>query len=491
MKKIIALLLALLLTLSALPALSEGADIRMELPDEIRSFFSASSFKGYTLYPDSFTVLQNGAGGQVAFAVLSKESEHIFYGFEIKNGKWQYWLKNASLLPQIKGKYQLSNAKGSTDFHANLVYTEDALSIALLEEDLDYFRYGSLFVSTEKGQWMLVSLSTYLLNSRHYTSVRVYADHIAYYSEADLIGHAWGVVERNLRYVNFSAFPGTLEDARSILSNPPSLPSGSQLSAAEIHFTGGQKFPVYMGPGADYPRAGGGKAMVSTNDWIQVFGRENGFILIQYDITADQMRFGYITEDALPKNASVPTLELKAEEAVITQSTYLTDEPLKGQARIRSLSPGKNGVTFLSQMGDWAYVEVHEGGQKMRGFVPAYALSRKPETQHLLSSFTDGEYTAQASVEISSGVNLFALIEIKDYAWQENSASPILGYQLYANNLPIAALSSSAKTESSQGVHYAFTLSASIPLETDVLGLCPLYADGPHAGETILLRTAY
>jgi len=416
MKKIIALLLALLLTLGALPALAEGADIRMELPDEIQSFFSASSFKGYTLYPDSFTVLENGAGGQVAFAVLSKGSEHIFYGFEMKNGKWQYWLKNASLLPQIKGQYQLSNAKGSTDFHANLVYTEDALSIALLEEDLDYFRYGSLFVSTEKGQWMLVSLSTYLLNSRHYTSARVYADHIAYYSEGDLLGHAWGVTERNLRYVNFSAFPGTLEDARLALSNPPSLPSGSQLSATEIHFTGGQKFPVYTGPGTDYPRAGNGQAMVSTNDWIQVFGRENGFILIQYDITSDKMRFGYITEEALPKNASVPALSLKAEEAVITQNTFLTDDPLKSTASIRSLSAGESGVTFLSQMGDWAYVEMHEGGQKMRGFMPAYALSRIPETQHLRASYTGSEYTAQAAVEISSGVNFFALIEIKDYA---------------------------------------------------------------------------
>ena len=492
MKKFIALLLALLLTLSALPALAEGADIRMELPQEIHSFFSASSFKGYTLYPDSFTVLQNGAGGQVAFAVLSKGSEHIFYGFEMKNNKWQYWLKNASLLPQIKGQYQLSNAKGSTDFHANLVYTEDALSIALLEEDLDYFRYGSLFVSTEKGQWMLVSLSTYLLNSRHYTSARVYADHIAYYSETAFLGHAWGVVETNLRYVNFSAFPGTLEEARNVLSTPPDIPSGSALSATDIHFTGGQKYAVYSGPGREYERAANGKATVSTNDWIQVFGQEGDYILIQYDISSDQMRFGYIPVASLPKNTSVSPLSLESADAVILQNTYLTDDPLKSRGTVRTLQTGESGVKWLASMGVWTYVEIAGNGKPVRGFVPASAISVLPKEQILTAAYTGSEYTAQATLELSSPSITASVTVTAPGSWENNAEKMIHRYQLYANHLPVNA-SLYAQDLSAQDGYFrgffvrAFTLSAALPAGTTLIGLCPVYQDGSRAEETIII----
>lgn len=71
--------------------------------------------------------------------------------------------------------------------------------------------------------------------------------------------------------------------------------------AENIKFTSNKKYAVYSGPGENYFRGGNGKAAVSTNDWIQVFGRENGWIMLQYDITSDHMRIGWIQESALPK----------------------------------------------------------------------------------------------------------------------------------------------------------------------------------------------
>ncbi|MBE5782152.1 MAG: hypothetical protein E7329_02420 [Clostridiales bacterium] len=482
MKKIISLLLSLVMILSAFPALAEGADIRMELPTEIHRFFSSATFNGYTIYPDSFAVFEDTPGGDIAFAVTSKGSTQILYGFEKKNGVWVYWLKNGGVLPQVPGQYQLSNAKGGFDLHTDRIYEKDTLCIALLEEELDYYRYVSLFSVNDKGQWHLTSLSTYLLREKGQTSARVYSDHLAYYNEADLLGHAWGVVETNLRYVSFSAFPGTLEEARQVLSTPPDIPYGSQLSATQIQFTGGQKFEVYSGPGTEYERAANGKAMVSTNDWIQVFGREGDYILIQYDITSDQMRFGYILASALPKNASVSSLQLDLTEAVILQNTYLTDDPLKSQTRIRTLNAGESGVKWLATMGAWAYVEVSESGKPVRGFVPIGAISQRPEYRSYAASYTGVNYTAQATLELTDNVNLAATILV-----QGGVDPKILSYQIYANNLPVSAALLNQDLSTKDGYTCIFTLDASLPFQTTLLGLCPVYPDGPHPQETIII----
>jgi hypothetical protein len=102
-----------------------------------------------------------------------------------------------------------------------------------------------------------------------------------------------GIIENDLRYFSLSAFPKSPDKARETLSTPPEIPEG-ELEAENIKLTGGKKYSVYSGPSENYLRGGNGKAAVSTNDWIQVFGKENGWILIQYDISSDHMRFGYI-----------------------------------------------------------------------------------------------------------------------------------------------------------------------------------------------------
>ena len=170
-------------------------------------------------------------------------------------------------------------------------------------------------------------------------------------------GTVYGTVETNLRYFSLSAFPRTVKEARNKLTQAPAIPAG-ELTAQKIKFTGGQKLPVYSGPGDEYERAANGKASVSTNDWIQVFGSEKGFILIQYAISASQMRFGWIDQTALPKNANVGPLSFAYEDAAITANTFLTDDPLNSQTRVRTLTAGQSGVKRLAAMGNWVYVEI-------------------------------------------------------------------------------------------------------------------------------------
>ncbi|MBQ4073643.1 MAG: hypothetical protein IJD39_00365 [Clostridia bacterium] len=490
MKRLFTLLLTLSLMVAAFPALAAGADIRADLPEDIHAFFSSSTFNGYTIHMEAVEVFEDTVGGSFAFAAATKGNQHTLYGFVKKDGKWQYWLKNTTVLLNTEKSYILANCKGQTDIDTEQIYKNDSLQIILLSDTGDYYVHSQIFSVNEYGQWHMKSIFSHLLAEKTVTNAWVEKDRIIYYRE-DLARNTtvWGVVETNLRYCSIAAFPPTVQAAREVLTNPPSIPGSSQLTAKAINFTGGQKFPVYSGPGSSYERAAGGKAMVSTNDWIQVFGEENGYILIQYDISADQMRFGYIEKNALPKGADIPQLTFDFDEAVITQNTYLTDDPLNSQTLIRSISAGQSDVKWLATMGNWVYAEVQGSGESLRGFIPAHAITRTPGRKTYTASYNNSEYTASVQADITYGTLINAQISVTAPAsWNyDASADPITGYQLYANNVPVACQSSAAKLSLSSSWHTTFTLSGTLPQNTAILGLCPIRASGQNAAETIIL----
>ena len=243
----------------------------------------------------------------------------------------------------------------------------------------------------------------------------------------------------------------------------------------------------------EYERAANGKASVSTNDWIQVFGSENGYILIQYALSASQMRFGYIDQSSLPKSASVSALRFAWEDAEITSSTYLTDDPLNSQTRVRTLSAGQQ-AKWLSTMGNWVYVELTGSGQPIRGFVPASAIRKASAYWQDYAVFRNSTYSASATVTVRNGVTAeIAVIVTGPAAWSETGADAVTGYQVYANNVPLFVASASQVGMNSAG-HYTYVDgTATLPTGTTVLGLCPIHAQsGLQAGEmiTVILNDA-
>lgn len=114
-----------------------------------------------------------------------------------------------------------------------------------------------------------------------------------------------------------------------------------------------QSRKVYLGPGNNYWRAGKGKATVSTNDWVQVFGQYKGWLLIQYHIDVNQYRIGWINDDVLPAGTTVPELKIDdywAEdmpEEEITADCALTDDPMGAANRLRSSRRGRKSTTVL------------------------------------------------------------------------------------------------------------------------------------------------
>ena len=156
-------------------------------------------------------------------------------------------------------------------------------------------------------------------------------------------------------------------------SNVPAIPEGT-LSAEVIGFTGNQTYAVYSAPDKKSIRGANKKARVSTNGWIQVFGSDGDWILVQYDITKEHNRIGYIDINALPKDVTVPELKLTQVAAVTNYDVEVTDDPLVSQTPLAKLTENTK-VTCLGTMGSWTYIEAEEKGVRFRGFVPAESVS--------------------------------------------------------------------------------------------------------------------
>ena len=485
MKRFFSFLLCLALLFLSAPALAEGAEIKADwMPNEVREFFSSSAFNGYTIGESASHLVENTVGGTYFFAVAQKEGHNVLYGFEQKNGHFDYWLKTDNAIAQGEGFFVLCYHSGELYlFDGTKKDIGEGFSVMFTRADYEEQHDNILYFSVnQSGQFHLkVACVDY-----GWEEVLVTSNSLAYSFEGTYEGTAYGTVETNLRYFSYAAFPKSLKEAKEKLTTPPAIPTG-EMTAQKIKFTGGQKFPVYSGPGAEYERAAGGKASVSTNDWIQVFGSERGYILIQYAISASQMRFGYIDQSSLPKNTTVAPLSFSYEDAAITANTFLTDDPLNSQARIRTLSAGQGGVKRLAAMGNWVYVEISGQGQAVRGFVPASAVSKAAHEQSFSASFRGADYTAQAEMTLLYGVTANITVTVDGpAAWNQPGADAVTGYQAYANNVPLQALSTTTRDLTTGAWRAVFTLSAAVPSGAAVLGLCPIRAQSGQKAEEMV-----
>ena len=195
MKRIVAFLLCLVLFCGCVPALADGAAIKADwMPYEVKEFFSASSFNGWTIGESASILVENTAGGTYFFAVAQKEGHNVLYGFEQKNGHFDYWLKTDNAIAQGEG--------------FSLMFTR-----ADYEEQHDHLLYFSV---NKSGQFHLKLACV----DYGWEEVLVTSDSLAYSHEGTYEGTAYGTVETNLRYFSYAAFPKTLKEARKKLTAP-------------------------------------------------------------------------------------------------------------------------------------------------------------------------------------------------------------------------------------------------------------------------------
>lgn len=304
--------------------------------------------------------------GQIAFVALHKDATNELLCFSRKSGQWKLSWHLHDAVPQGSDALELIDRSHST--YAGLsLGTAFSFRLAVPGE------WESVY-ELKNDVWRLRAIVYVDADGKSITESYIIKSNQVVYNGSRKKGEFKmdGVVQTDLRYFSYGSFTKDPDRLKNTLSNPPSIPNGT-LKAQEIAFTGGKKYTVYQGPGEGFGQAGNGKAVVSTNDWIQVFGKEDGWIMIQYDITRDHMRIGWIEESALPKNASVATLIWQGQSAWLSKEATVTDDPLYSKSAILTLPKGA-WVTVLGTLGDWVYIE-SSTGDLLRGFVKQDALS--------------------------------------------------------------------------------------------------------------------
>jgi len=357
-------------------------DYTDEAPEKVLKSLD-SRFKGYTL--EDYLVL-NGMNPAVGLALAEKDGHRVLAVYRMENGEMAFWYSTDSAAPQGSGEAWFE-PHGEYIRHEDgtLEFIRDELGFCVVRYDL----LGDIYNQTVDYSWQnggFVLTDFDCLEETTYSAL-VEEGVISYYCEGELYGRVYGEIQTDMRYVSYEKLPKTLEAAKmEITIAPDDLPSGKilgaggqRLTAKEIRFSGGRNHAVYLGPGKEYMRSGNGKGTVSTNDWIQVFGEYNGYIMIQYDISAERFRIGWIEKSALPRGASVPKLDLVMLEnddyGEVISRCVLTDDPFNSKTEIAALKPGTPVCEIVYNMGGWSYIRVTIDGKEACGFVPSDCIT--------------------------------------------------------------------------------------------------------------------
>ncbi|MBR5382800.1 MAG: hypothetical protein IK133_03170, partial [Clostridia bacterium] len=221
----------------------------------------------------------------------------------------------------------------------------------------------------------------------------------------------------------------------------------------------GKVYPVYYGPAKAYGRGAKGKASVSTNDVLTVYGRYKGCLLVSYEVSKNKIRFGWI----LPADLSSKTIDKYGELefskdgdnidyfcGVLRQAADLTDDPVRSHDAITHM-PAGNSVHVLAGYGDWYYVEGFVDGKLAMGFVPkaavdrehGYVLDAKLTIDKAVSFSREDILAAMETVknEIYENWRGTRLLELKYVEaesadaddWWQDAEGKLLGMQLFAD----------------------------------------------------------
>ncbi len=233
---------------------------------------------------------------------------------------------------------------------------------------LEDMEYSIALVRDEQNQCMVESLGIFQNEDNTYWTITFQEDHMeirpATYTRN---GYLYGSYERYPLSPSIQAFDTSL--AASVIrkacsdylaGSAPSIPDSSDAyripQPCDAKLKAGV-YDVYSGPGKEYFREADGKARVSTKDWVQVFGRDGDWVLIQYRVKDSLLRFGYIHQSAFSDIGEVPVLHFEA-VAVRQDNQFVTSNPL-GKGGDIPLTGQDYPTTRLCTMGDiWMYVEL-------------------------------------------------------------------------------------------------------------------------------------
>lgn len=359
MKKRLLLLLALLLPLCALA--EETDSFYDHLPEGVQQVLAAE-YDGWSV-PDGARLYEDG---RAVLLVMSKDEKNIAVILEQREGRFEVAAVSDAIIPDpiptdvgwwIQDTWSTGEPylwympkSGAHGFYLELRRDDRGQWIV----DNGFFGSGSFTPDT----------LSFKMDNRG-TALRISGE--SYFSPV------YVPVDVDLTFENFDheAVKAFCAEAMTQKNMPGLIPSTLEADAfpqgRAVDFPKGEKYPVYAGPGESYERLGEQhNASVSTNDWIQVFGWEGDWLLIQYNVANGRNRFGYIPASALSGGVGIPELNFGRRAGVL--NGWITDDPLRTAAEI---GPG-DGVACvcLATFGDeWLYVETTDPDlPRYRGF---------------------------------------------------------------------------------------------------------------------------
>ena len=163
-----------------------------------------------------------------------------------------------------------------------------------------------------------------------------------------------------------------------VVEAPPAPPAPPQVTLPQLAFTDATlpegSNAVYTGPGDTYyqtdmeaPFAGGA---------VRLYGQENGWAMIGYDLGEGNYRVGYVAAAAFG-DANIAPLQLAGETLTLTDNATLTEDPYGNNQSLSAGLTAGTSVKALATLDNWVYVEVSDlsgSGQPARGFVPKASL---------------------------------------------------------------------------------------------------------------------
>lgn len=331
-------------------------------------------FPGFTV--TSWTQI---AGTNWCFVALKKGDQNLLAGYTKDGGKWTQQFVNKHAFPQGEMRMFINDTSGSEKWSENGVYLEQAdqhlrgKALYTGWTNGEYHENQCIFELDNQGVWQL----SFYAHAGQSGMMEVTADTLYFLEESKDNAKIRVRVRRDLRSFNLALLPKTPGQARQPDALPPLIPPGF-LEAREMGLGAGGVFPVYSAPDKASLRGVGGKAAVSSKGWVQVFGREGAFILVQYAIARGHFRVGYVDAAALSEYWDAPEpLDFTRVQAFALRDTKLTDDPLGQGETLLSLKAGQE-VTLLSKMGGFAYLETKQGKKAARGFAPLDAFDQAP-----------------------------------------------------------------------------------------------------------------
>lgn len=443
------------------------ASAETNLPEGIEALLQGSAWDGYAIgrvnygkdclaYGSDACCYYDEHGQAAAFVLMTKNGKNVLCIFE-KNSSGAWVLKAKSSNAVLQGdRIPLITSETYGQFW-----------VSYLDDDRQAEK-EFMFERRSDG-WYLAHVGM-VDTSQNYIAIDVYEKKLVFSDERG----GWkkttvqGVTTSRFQQFSIRTFPYTIQEARKSLSLPPEIPTNSDAFAIPepqvIKFAAEKKYPVYSGPDEGYLRAAEGKAAVSTNDWIQVFGRENGWIMIQYDITSDHMRIGWIEESALPKNAGVAPLVWQEQSAWLSKQATITDDPLYSKSAILTLPKGA-WVTVLGTMGDWAYIE-SSTGDLLRGFVKQDALTY--DRVFALADFSEQRAAGTLTLSPDGRISLDMTVSIINAPASFLLKNEYTGYEIGRVNL------------NQQG---SYTFNGTLPSNVTSISFIPVGADGTLGAE--------